>query len=366
MRIIGPEEVATDRRLRAELDNLRAARDLAGLRGRQDVRVGLTLALDEAALWRDLRELWSWSLELADDRSLDDHPQRIGVLGAAAEAARLTGELDRAVELAEQALALAGEDAPPEQVHVGLRALGSVAHFRGDFASARDLWIRSGLGRRVISGGWFASAALAASYGGDPAEARRLLDLAGPAIRGSGCLSHAAFLSYVEGEVRATAAPEEALPFYLDAIDTARSAGTMFVAGVAGVALASARTRLGDVEGAADGFADLLGLWERTGHATQLWTTARNAAGLLVAAGLRRTAALLLVVADAQPGAAAVGPAIARHSGRVFVLPEQVVDADELADVRAEAERLTTGEVLDRARAELRELAAQGSRVTPP
>ena len=50
----------------------------------------------------------------------------------------------------------------------------------------------------------------------------------------------------------------------------------------------------------------------------QAWpaATARNAAGLLSALGRSRTAALLLICADAAPGAAAVGPEIARFSGR--------------------------------------------------
>lgn len=352
-RIMGPEEVAMDARLRAELDNFRAARDVARTRGRDDVPVGITLALEEGSIWRDLRELWAWALELADDPRLDGHGSEVEVVGAAGEAARLVGDLDRARTLAERALALAGPDATPAQLHRSLRVLGSVAHFRGDFARAAELWIRSGEGRSVVSGAWLASAALATAYGGDHERARELLDRAHPAIRRSGCGSHAAFAAYVEGELRATTSPAEAVGCYLEAIEMARRAGTTFVVGVASVALASARTRLGDLPAAARDFAELLDLWQRTGHATQLWTTARNAAGLLAEAGRHRTAALLLMVADVQPGAAAVGPSIARHSSRVYVSVDDLVPAQELTSVRAEADRLTAGEVLDRARAEL-------------
>ncbi len=126
--------------------------------------------------------------------------------------------------------------------------------------------------------------------------------------------------------------------------------------GVAGVALASARTRIGDVSGAAEGFAYLIDTWRRTGQSTQLWTTARNAAGLLSSAGRSRTAALLLICADAAPGAAAVGPAIARYSGRVFTPVSDIVDEEGLDELRVEAVRLGTGAVLDRAVAELHEL----------
>ena len=86
----------------------------------------------------------------------------------------------------------------------------------------------------------------------------------------------------------------------------ARRSAATFVEGVARVALASAHTRTGDVAGAAEGFDYLLDAWHRTGQTTQLWTTARNAAGLLAAVGATRTAALVVVCADGQPGAAAV------------------------------------------------------------
>ncbi len=357
-RMFGPDEPENDRRLRAELDNLRAARDLARAHGRDDVRVGITVWLDEPSLWRDLRELWQWALELAADRTLADHPQRVAVLGCAAEAARLFGDLDLAAELADEAIALAGPDPDPVQVHRAWRAHGAVAHFRGDFAAAAEGWLRSGDGRSVVSGAYVASAALATAYGGDPVAARALLDRAHAANAASRCVSHVAFAAYVEGELRATTNVEQSVPYYLEAIDGARRAGANFVVGIASVALASARTRIGDVSGAADGFAYLIDYWRRTGQTTQLWTTARNAAGLLSTVGRHELAALLLICADDAPGAAAVGPQIARFSGRTFTPMGDLVDVIALAQLRAEAGRLGSQAVLDRAAAELRELAA--------
>ena len=58
---------------------------------------------------------------------------------------------------------------------------------------------------------------------------------------------------------------EESVPYYLDAIEEARRVGASFVEGVARVALASAYTRIGDVPGAAEGFAYLVDFWRRTG-----------------------------------------------------------------------------------------------------
>lgn len=349
---IGPDEDAADRRLRAELDNLRAAWDLAPT----ELRARILLAIADAALWRDLREIWSWALELAADPALANSPHRPDVLGFAAASARLLGDLDLAGELAERALGAAGPDPDPVLVHRAWAELGTIAHFRGEFETARELWVRAAEARPETTGCWLTSAALAASYGGDLATARALLDRSHRSIEESRSLSHAAFAEYVEGELRVTAAPDESIPHYLAAIDAARRCGAWFVDGVANVALASARARAGDVSGAAGTFGYLLDSWRRSGHTTQLWTTARNAAALLAAVGRARTAALLLISADAQPGAATVNPAIARHSGRLFVPLDEVVESSTVADLRAEAELLTPSGVLDLARTELASL----------
>jgi predicted ATPase/DNA-binding SARP family transcriptional activator len=50
MRMFGREEAATDRRLRAELDNLRAARDIAAASGRPDARVSITVEVNQVAV----------------------------------------------------------------------------------------------------------------------------------------------------------------------------------------------------------------------------------------------------------------------------------------------------------------------------
>jgi hypothetical protein len=259
--------------------------------------------------------------------------------------------------LADEAFAVAGPDPDPVQVYRAWRARGSVAHFRGDFASAREGWLRSDENRPGESGWLLASVALAAAYGGETAPARELLDRAYAAIAKSRCGSQAAFAAYVEGELRATVRVEEAIPSYLEAIEGARRVGATFVEGVASVALASARTSTGDVAGAADGFAYLIAFWRGTGQTTQLWTTARNAAGLLSTVGRTRTAALMLLSADAAPGAAAVGPEIARFSGRAFTPLDELVSEEGVAELRAEAGAMGPEAVLDAAVAELRELA---------
>jgi predicted ATPase len=352
-------EAQADRRLRAELDNLRAARDLARSHGLLDERVEITLALDQPSLWRDLRELWSWCLELATAPETTGHPREVELLGAGAEAARQAGDYDRAVELATRGLELAGEAG-----HTSLEAarcwsaLAAVAHYRGDFASATRDWERSVRAVGASAAGLLASAALAAAYGGDRARAVRLLAGARThvSLRPNG--SNHAFVTYVEGELAAADRPEEAVSLYTAAVEEARSVGATFVAGVAEVALATLQARIGDPVTAAAAYGRLLDAWRTSGHGPQLWTTARNAATLLLAQGHPREAALLLLRADATPDAAAVDPEIARHSGRSFVAVETVVDAEELETLRAEEASMSTKDVVELARAALSRIAA--------
>ena len=350
-----PAEAATNRRLREEVDNLRSARDLAPV----DARVAITVAVNRVVTWRDLREIWEWVVELAEDPSLAAHPQRATILVGAADAARLVGDFDTAERRADEAIAAADPDTQRAAVSRAWSVRAVVAHFRGEFATARDAWLRATEGAGAEASAFVGSAALAAAYGGDLVTARHLLDRARSLVT---CGSHRAFVAYVEGELRASTQPEESVSHYVEAIEGASRVGCNFVEGVARVSLASTQARIGDVPGAAEGFGYLIAFWRRTGQTTQLWTTARNAAELLAAAGRTRTAAQLLICADAAPGAAAVDEEIARFSGRSYTPVEALVGAKELDELRAESWRLGPARILDRAQAELDDLVPASDR----
>ncbi|HYO41245.1 MAG TPA: BTAD domain-containing putative transcriptional regulator [Nocardioidaceae bacterium] len=355
----GAAEGAADARLRAELDNLRAARDAARVRDLDDLRVDITLAVDQSCLWRDLREVWAWCFELVDDPSLRGHPRQLEILGAGAEAARQMGDFDRALDLAARGLALADRVGAAATLRARCwSALAGVAHYRGDFAEAARRWTQAGRTPVPTAAGLLASAALAAAYGGDRDQAERLLADAADADALHPCPSSSAFASYVTGELTAVSDPEAAVPAYRTAMAQARSAGASFVEGVASVALASARSRVGEVAPAARAFSSLLDYWLTTGHGPQLWTTARNAASLLLALGHRREAALLVLRAEATPSAAYVDERIARHSGRTHPSVAGVFDDGELAALRREAAALSARQVVDLARRALDSVAS--------
>jgi predicted ATPase/DNA-binding SARP family transcriptional activator len=358
--VYGVDEPAHDRRLRFELDNFRAARDLARERRDLDTVERITLSLIQVVTWRDLREIWTWAIELADDPDLAGRQDRVRTLGLAAEAARLIGDFASVTRFSDEAFARAEGTRDLAALARAWSARATVAHYRGDFAVATDEWLRAAeVAESREAGAFVCSAALAATYGGHLDEARRLLDRAEMLLAPIGSPSQHGYRAYIEGEWRAPTDLDAALPYYREAIDLAARAGAGFVEGVARVSFASVQSRSGDVAGAAAGYAGLLREWRRTGHNPQLWTTARNAAELLASAGHVETATLVLIAAEDAPGAATVGPDIARYSQRSFVRPGDLSGPDELLRLRVEAVAMGRGGVLDRAEAVLEQVAGK-------
>ena len=112
------------------------------------------------------------------------HPHRAAILGCAAEAARLRGR-PRPRPAARRRGDRPGRPRPATR----RRSTGPGGHSARSRTSAAtsptaaEQWLRSERGRAVVSGAYVASAALATAYGGDPAAARGLLDRAHAADR---------------------------------------------------------------------------------------------------------------------------------------------------------------------------------------
>ncbi|MFC9982252.1 BTAD domain-containing putative transcriptional regulator [Gordonia sp. NPDC127522] len=349
---LGVAEFEANERLHAEMDNLRSARDLALARGRVDVLVAITTSLSLVSTWRNLTELWTWAIESARSVWLDGHPDRAEMLSAAAEAARLVGEFDLAVDFATAALRPNATGTPPDPdapALVGARAArAAVAHFRGDFAVAVREWTRCGT-HPSLGSAFLASAALAASYAGDSSEAARLLAEARSTLDPSAGPSQHAFLDYVHGELLSPHDPSSALALYERAHERAAGVGATFIVGVARVGAAACLVRVGDVPRAAQAYVVLLGAWRDSGQPTQLWTTARDAAALLRARGRIDVADLLVECADLDPAAAVdTRRGAADHADGDMVHTDNMVHAD-------------TAAVLDRAMRELREIGESTS-----
>jgi tetratricopeptide (TPR) repeat protein len=284
------DEPLADRRLRLELANLRAAHEEAVARGDLETAVAISVSLDVPASFRDLPEVWSWAARLLDVPGIDTHPRRVEVLGIAAEAAWLRGDLSSAEALALEGLAV--EPREPRCLH----SLAAAHMFRGDAARARELWQEAA----EIEPMYLPPCAIAATYAHHE-DADRLQKEAVNWASSHGSLSDLAFAHYAGGELAMTD-PEV---HYGTAIELARRAGSTFVEGVAMVGLAALRGRAGLRAEALEMFEQLVRYWQDTGNWTQQWTTLRNLAVLLEGSGDSTTAAVIMASAAAAPEAAA-------------------------------------------------------------
>jgi predicted ATPase len=327
------QEPFADRRLRIELANLRAAWRLSRETGDLATSASLAVDLYAHASWRELTELFRWSLELAEDPALVGHPSEACVLGAAAEAAwSSAGDLDRAERYARR-----GADAvrPGDARGHALAnwALADVHLFLGRYEEAGDLAIEARERTRWIAEG-YAQAAIAAAYAGDLTRARAMADdararIGGPTLR--------AYVCYIDGEIANLEGDfGTAETHYRESIGQARAVGATFIAGIASVGLVSAQAAAGDTADALTGYRDLLDLWERTGAWTQQWTTIRNLASLLERLDEGEIARHLRSAADQAPEAPSEGGAerttmtdparAAEHRATALVLARGAID----------------------------------------
>lgn len=326
-----PREAAADARLRSDLLNLRAAHRAALQAGDLDTAIAISTALVRPATARDLPEVWSWALDLAAHPALREHPRCSDALGAAANAAWLTGDLDGGERLATEGLRR-----DPASVAC-LQSLGSVRLFLGEPATARRLWVRASRPH----GAYLPQAALAAVYQGDVGLARRSLADADVWADDVGSPSEVALCRYARGELLGP--DEAALREYEEAIALASGVGATFVASISRVGLASTLTANGHHRRAVEEFDAVIRYWRTTGNWTQQWTTLRNVADLFDALGHPSTASRIRAVAAEAPAAAVPKPGgvvgtVEVTDADATVTPEAVVALvlSELTDLRRE------------------------------
>jgi predicted ATPase/DNA-binding SARP family transcriptional activator len=301
----GNDEPRADRRLRSEIGNLRAAHRAAMERGDVDTATAITISLDRAASFRDLPAVWSLARELADDPAVVGHDRESAVLGAAAEAAWLNGDLESAEQLATRGLHL---DAACGRCHY---ALATVELFRGRFLRARELFTDASAQDTTA----LANAALAAVYGGDVTEAAQLIEHGSSWAETHGAPTDRAVYSYATGELRNP--HPSAAQSYERAIELARRSGASFVEGVASVGLASVHVEMGAHRQALVTYRRLIRYWARTGNWTQQWITLGNVADLLRRLGDDEIAATLsdaVAAADRSPAPAHGSPPLSGMS----------------------------------------------------
>jgi predicted ATPase/DNA-binding winged helix-turn-helix (wHTH) protein len=306
------DEAYWDDLVRRELPNLRAVRRHLADRGRRPELVALLRGLTYWAAYRDVSEIWRWQLDLLDQLEPEPAEIRAAALAMAAIASWRSGRLDLTQRLTQEAY-----DAAPTgwTAAQALNMRATVALFAGRYEEATRLW----LGRSALEGvpefrsRNHALAALSLGYAGALGRARPLAAGAVAEAERLGSPTAMAWAYYVRGEVEHAAGSGEADGWLERAVRTADNGGASFIAGVATVTLASSRARAGDLATAADLYRRVIGQWLRTGTWTQLWTTLRNAAELLLGHD-DETAVRIWAAAHADPQAAALGEAAAAQA----------------------------------------------------
>lgn len=253
------------------------------------------------AQYRLAPELNDWALEAAALDGCDQRPGAAAALGAAALGLTNRGELREADRLARRALAATGAASATGAAGDrtwALKALSMAALYRGD----REGCHRFGAqleAEAEPTGDLFAvvdarliRAAVEVFSGGDDGLERARSALADAERLGNPSLL--AVACETVGEALQERAPEEALAMFDRALETSALVSCRLVRGLALLAASSTLTRLGRVPHAAESCRLAILHWRRAGYTSQQWTTLRNAAELLAAAGQHREADLIL------------------------------------------------------------------------
>lgn len=297
-------------------------------------------------------ELYRLTIRVAEHPGVLATPDAALALGAGAEAAMQTGELDRAARLAELARRHA---TTPAEHYLALLCLGIVALYTGERDRAIRWWDDL-LAVHDLPTAYRADAysclALLHCYFGEPGAARARAEAARRSADEADAAAFRAFATYVGGEVLLTDHPGAAVTVLRDAATQADRAGrgcAGHVGVVARIALLSALVRLGRHREAVDLARQVLHRQLRAGTWPQLWTTVRILAELFAALGRYSPAQLLLAAADAATFAPLLaGADVARHQ-RLQERLRRHLAAEERAGITTLARGLSRAEVVARA-----------------
>jgi predicted ATPase/DNA-binding SARP family transcriptional activator len=309
--LAGADEASWAGTLERHFSDLRAAHSwLVG----QDTELSLRMVaqLHWYALWRCQSEVFRWADVAAAAAAGSRSPFYPDALASSAFGAVYRGDMQAADTAAHSALD-AAKVLAPINARRPLEALGEVAIFRGDLRYASDLYQKAydlsiGNGDFLDATWDAASAAAAFAYGNRVEEASCLADQARAAANLCRSPSALAFVSWVSGEIAASASPGQASGHLRRAVALAEPAGSRFVEGISRVSLATLHARRGEPATALRHYERVIREWQQAGAWTPLWVTIRTLVDLLARVGACHDAATLYgAVASASSGAPPYG-----------------------------------------------------------
>ncbi len=307
------EEPAANDRLLAEFDTIRAAWHAARAADDVDRMLRLIRHLYLPAAMRELREVWLWTIELAQHPALVEHPRRGFALAAASiGTGRTGGDLGACGQLAARAAEVPDSGDLADRVIV-LDALSTTRLYEGRLdeavaaaVEAAQVSVASRAGQLpFFREAMWAQAGYACAYAGRLDDARAYNANGRDAPYPSGRSVH----HYAAGEIENAAGNwADAQHHYQESIRLSERSGATFAQGLAAVGLVTAQASAGELEKALVGYAELIERWNRTGAWLQQWTTLRNLADLLDRLDDRETATALRAAAEASADASAPQP----------------------------------------------------------
>ncbi|MFC3961067.1 BTAD domain-containing putative transcriptional regulator [Nocardia jiangsuensis] len=349
----GPGEAHWYAVVTADLDNLRAAHRHTVAAGDTDRALRLSAGLALAVLYRFPDEVVAWGETALTLPDAPAHPRYSAVCAAVGEALTFGGEHDRALIVAEAALAPLPPDVAARMPLLKIRA--AVALYQGELdecgaATTELLALAERFGNPWYRAEALLFAGLARTYAGAPAEGLALAERNLRAATDAGNPSLRAWALYNRAEALAVLDPEAALLGYSEVVALAATVYSVFAANAAQVGLAALHLRQERIPEALEAFGAAVRGW----RAMQVWhhqrTTLRALLPLLARVARTEAALLLGALERGDPGfgadAAAVAPvaaalraelgevAFARARAEGSVLGREAVVETALAAIR--------------------------------
>jgi predicted ATPase len=318
--LAGPDEAEAVRALDADFDNLRAAHLWTIEHDDVESGLGLVLGLREYAFRCMHAEITSWADSTMRIPGADTHPRYPVVVGVAAYGRFSRGDLEGAIDLGTQALALAAE-LGVDGSGLGERALANAWFYRGEAQRACELIdrtiesARGGSPARLAHAYYMRSVAFTSV--GDRVLGRQLAEDACEAAELSGSPTAHAQAFYALGLALESTSPAEAAVLLQRAVGLAREAGNRWIEAFALTEVLWLEAREGRPREALCRYDAVVALWYRGGDWANQWLSLRHVFGILVQL-------------QAHLGAATLHGALTA-AGAAYALPFEADDAERIS-----------------------------------
>jgi predicted ATPase/DNA-binding SARP family transcriptional activator len=333
-------------RLDRDFANLRAAVRSATSDGDVDTVLRLTVASRHFAFRRMRYEVVGWAEDAVTLEGSADHPLRPTALGIVGYGGFVRGDLDRAIELGQEAIAEQTRLAVPS-TGLAERVLLNAVFYRGDRVQAMR-WAdgmlagarATGVAGRVAHALYMYS--VARSSLGEPELAIELAAEAQREAERSGSPTALARAAYAAALPLGSTQPERSLVLLDSAAELAGSVGGRWMRAFALTQAMWLRAQQGDIETALRGYRKVVETWYRGGDWANQWLSLRQLAGVLASAGLDEDAALLFGAVSAAGATTALpfAPADADTLHRVSNGVKQRLGGDEMVDAHGRGRRM--------------------------